>query len=167
MRLLKTTLILSSLLTGQAFAAPGAGPELIIGGGRILTMEGPKPSYVEAVAVDKGRIVFAGSRAAAMKLSGTRTKFKNLGGQLMMPGFIDGDTHILALFLLASCVEVAQAPRPAETRMVNPASVNCTKKGGALSIVRRSDGDEAGIGTFPSGKRCEEGALFRNECRPG
>lgn len=46
----------------------------------ILTMEGATPTYVEAVAVDKGRIVYAGNRAEAMKLKGTATRLKNLDG---------------------------------------------------------------------------------------
>ena len=49
------------------------------------------------MAVDKGRIVFAGSRDEAMKLWGTGTRFKNLGGQTMMPGFIDGHAHFVQL----------------------------------------------------------------------
>ncbi len=97
MRHFKLALIISTVMAGQALAAPGTGPELIIGGGRILTMEGAAPSYVEAVAVDKGRIVFAGSRDDAMKLWGKGTRFKNLGGQTMLPGFIDGHQHVLQL----------------------------------------------------------------------
>lgn len=94
---MKTALMISSLLAGQAMAAAGPGPDLIIGGGRILTMEGAAPAYVEAVAVDKGRIVFAGSRDEAMKLWGSGTRFKNLGGQVMLPGFIDGHAHFVQL----------------------------------------------------------------------
>lgn len=94
---MKTALMISSLLAGPAIAAAGPGPDLIIGGGRILTMEGAAPAYVEAVAVDKGRIVFAGSRDEAMKLWGAGTRFKNLGGQTMMPGFIDGHAHFVQL----------------------------------------------------------------------
>ena len=93
MRNFKLALIVSTVLAAPVAAAPG--PELIIGGGRILTMEGAAPSYVEAVAVDKGRIVFAGSRDDAMKLWGKGTRFKNLGGQTLMPGFIDGHQHLL------------------------------------------------------------------------
>ncbi len=65
--------------------------------GCILTMEGVTPTYVEAVAVYEGRIVFAGNRAEAMKLSGTATSVKNLSGQTMMPGFIDGHAHFMQL----------------------------------------------------------------------
>ena len=93
----KTTLIVASLVAITGCATPGAGPELIINGGPILTMEGAAPTYVEAVAVDKGRIVYAGSLAEAMKLKGTATRIKDLGGQTMLPGFIDGHTHFAQL----------------------------------------------------------------------
>jgi len=94
---MKTALIVSSFLAIADCTKPGPGPELIIDGGRILTMEGATPTYVEAVAVDKGRIVYAGDRAEAMKLKGTATRLKNLGGKTMMPGFIDGHAHFMQL----------------------------------------------------------------------
>ncbi|MCU0890909.1 MAG: amidohydrolase, partial [Sandarakinorhabdus sp.] len=73
-------------------------------------MEGNAPAYVEAVAVDKGAIVFAGSRDEAMKLWGSKTRFKNLGGQLMMPGFIDGHAHLMALGAQAVGANLLPAP---------------------------------------------------------
>ncbi|WP_259731114.1 MULTISPECIES: amidohydrolase [Synechococcales] len=97
MRNFKTALIVSTLLAGQAMAAPGPGPDLIIDGGPILTMEGAEPAYVETVAVEKGRIVYAGNRAGAMKLKGTSTRLKSLGGKTMMPGFIDSHQHFMQL----------------------------------------------------------------------
>jgi putative hemolysin len=48
----------------------------------------------------------------------------------------------------------------------NPASVNCTKRGGTLKIETGKDDGQVGICTFPNGKRCEEWALMRNECSP-
>jgi putative hemolysin len=50
--------------------------------------------------------------------------------------------------------------------MPNPASVNCTKRGGTLKIETAKDGGQVGICTFPNGKQCEEWALMRNECSP-
>ena len=48
----------------------------------------------------------------------------------------------------------------------NPASVNCTKRGGTLKIETGKDGGQIGICTFPNGKQCEEWSLMRNECSP-
>jgi len=64
-------------------------------GGPILTMEGDQPAYVEAVAVDDGRIAFAGGKADAEKLKGAATRMVDLGGRTMTPGFIDGHAHVL------------------------------------------------------------------------
>lgn len=50
--------------------------------------------------------------------------------------------------------------------MPNPASVNCTNRGGQLRIVTTPAGQH-GICVFPSGKQCEEWALMRGECSPG
>ena len=49
------------------------------------------------------------------------------------------------------------------TRIANPASVNCTKNGGKLSIVDKPEG-QVGMCTFSNGTVCEEWAYFRGEC---
>jgi putative hemolysin len=41
--------------------------------------------------------------------------------------------------------------------------VNCIKVGGKLTIQRTAQGD-VGMCQLPSGKVCEEWALFRGEC---
>jgi len=70
-----------------------AGPDLIITGGPILTMEGAEPNTAEAIVVDDGRIVFVGSKADALKRKGDGTVVKDLAGKTLMPGFIDGHAH--------------------------------------------------------------------------
>lgn len=52
----------------------------------------------------------------------------------------------------------------AQTRLANPASVNCTQQGGILTIDRRTDGGELGVCVFADNYQCEEWALFRGEC---
>ncbi|PQA80004.1 hypothetical protein C5F52_27755 [Limnohabitans sp. TS-CS-82] len=47
--------------------------------------------------------------------------------------------------------------------MANPASVHCINAGGKLTIQRTQQG-EFGMCQLPSGKVCEEWALFRGEC---
>jgi predicted amidohydrolase YtcJ len=68
---------------------------IVFHGGPILTMAGDEPTYVEAVAVEGGKIVFAGAMAEAMKLKGADTRAVDLGGKTLMPGFIDGHAHVL------------------------------------------------------------------------
>lgn len=56
--------------------------------GSILTMEADQPAYVEAVAVQNGKIAFVGSKDAAMAtVKGAR--LIDLQGRTMLPGFID------------------------------------------------------------------------------
>lgn len=53
------------------------------------------------------------------------------------------------------------------TGLANPASENCTAKGGTLIIQRRGDGGEYGLCTFEDAYACEEWALFRGDCPVG
>lgn len=52
------------------------------------------------------------------------------------------------------------------TQLANPASVNCTEKGGTLTMAKRGDG-KYGICKFADNKQCEEWALFRDDCPVG
>ena len=56
-------------------------------------------------------------------------------------------------------------PTPAAT--ANPASENCVKQGGTLSIVARGDGGQYGICSFEDNRQCEEWALLRGDCPVG
>ena len=49
------------------------------------------------------------------------------------------------------------------TQIANPASVNCIKNGGELSIVDEAEG-QVGMCTLLDGTVCEEWAYFREEC---
>jgi predicted amidohydrolase YtcJ len=92
--------------------APDAGPgaDLIISGGPILTMEGDKPAYVEAVVVDDGKIVFAGAAAEAMKQKTATTVMKDLAGKTLVPGFIDPHSHFFDSLTMADRVNVSAPP---------------------------------------------------------
>ena len=60
----------------------------------------------------------------------------------------------------------AQATQAGRT-IPNPASENCVKKGGTLTIVKGGDGGEYGVCTFTDNMQCEEWALFRGDCPVG
>ncbi|MEO0042019.1 MAG: hypothetical protein RL329_1467, partial [Bacteroidota bacterium] len=62
-------------------------------GGKILTMEGDAPNYVEAVIVKDGKILFAGTKAEADQLKEPEMATYNLEGSTMLPGFVDGHSH--------------------------------------------------------------------------
>jgi len=73
--------------------------------------------------------------------------------------------------MLTGCASAA-TPQPAPTagpssQMANPASVNCVKQGGTLSIQKRGDGGEYGVCVFEDNRQCEEWALMRGECQAG
>lgn len=62
-------------------------------GGDILTMEGDKPTYVEALVVNSGKILFVGNSDEAMKIAGPGHKMIDLEGKTLIPGLIDGHAH--------------------------------------------------------------------------
>jgi putative hemolysin len=87
----------------------------------------------------------------------------------------------LLVFILAACgtppsaAPTATSPTPSTTvatqppaaNLPNPASENCVKQGGTISIQKNSDGSEYGLCVFPDGKQCEEWAMQRGECPVG
>jgi len=52
-------------------------------------------------------------------------------------------------------------------QIANPASTNCVKVGGSLSIKKRGDGGEYGLCYFEDNRACEEWALMRGDCPVG
>jgi predicted amidohydrolase YtcJ len=85
--------LVACVKTKAPAASQAAGDDLVIHGGPILTMAGDAPTYVEAVVVDDGRIVFAGSKADALKRQVADARVLDLAGKTLMPGFIDGHAH--------------------------------------------------------------------------
>ena len=60
-----------------------------------------------------------------------------------------------------------QIMTPTPSQSANPASENCIKQGGTLSIQTRGDGGQYGICMFEDNKQCEEWAMLRGECPVG
>ena len=73
-------------------------------GGDIITMEGDKPNYVEAVIERDGKIIYAGEKAGAVNNFAGKTLEVDLKGQTMMPGFIEPHAHPVSIggFILAN-----------------------------------------------------------------
>jgi putative hemolysin len=81
--------------------------------------------------------------------------------------------------VLAGCVSptapqpvstVMSQPTPTQTspgQIANPASENCVKQGGTLTIQKRGDGGEYGVCGFEDNRQCEEWAMLRGECPVG
>lgn len=66
--------------------------------------------------------------------------------------------------LISSIVLLWTAAAGAQPQLANPASVNCGRQGGTLTIERRPDGGEFGVCVFADNYQCEEWALLRGEC---
>src|SRR5262245_40589990 len=61
--------------------------------GEVITVNDAQPS-AEAVAVKDGKILAVGSRDDVMRYQGSSTEVVDLKGRTMVPGFVDGHSHI-------------------------------------------------------------------------
>ncbi|WP_300544693.1 amidohydrolase [Maricaulis sp.] len=82
----------------DAIADNGGVPaaDLVFHGGPIHTANDARP-VVEAVAVQDGRIVFAGPQAGLTMWIGEETRIVDLDGAAMYPGFTDSHIHVLGV----------------------------------------------------------------------
>ncbi len=109
---------------------------------------------------------------------------KNLGGKTVIKTRNDGSEYGICDIHGFECEEWAlfrgectsandkrylmPKPSPTNYTLPNPASANCLKLGGTLSIQTRGDGTEYGVCNLEDGYSCEEWALFRGDCKkPG
>jgi len=69
--------------------------DIIFSNGNVITIDESQP-VVEALAIRQGLIQAVGSNEEILALQGPDTELIDLQGQTMMPGFIDGHTHVLA-----------------------------------------------------------------------
>jgi predicted amidohydrolase YtcJ len=69
--------------------------DLVLVNGKVWTGDPARPR-AEAVAVGGGKILAVGTTAEMRKLSSSGIKLVDLGGALLLPGFIDSHTHFLA-----------------------------------------------------------------------
>lgn len=79
-------------------------------GGDIITMEGDKTEYAEAIAIKDGKIIFVGSKAEAEKMKGDSTSMNDLKGKTLFPGFIDGHAHFGGFPLQAIGAKILPPP---------------------------------------------------------
>ena len=91
----------AALLTAAGCAKKEANPAtaevitIVYAGGDILTMAGREPAYAEALAVRDGKILAVGTRAEVDKAAGAGATQVDLAGKTLLPGFIDGHSHLL------------------------------------------------------------------------
>lgn len=87
-----------------------AAPDTIYHNGSILTMAGAEPTYVEALAIEDGKIAFAGSKADALALKADTTTLVDLGGKALLPGFIDSHSHYFSSLQVANQCQLYAPP---------------------------------------------------------
>jgi predicted amidohydrolase YtcJ len=68
--------------------------DIILVNGKITTLD-DNNSIVEAVAISRNRILFAGSNAQALKLKGRQTKVIDAKGNRVIPGLFDSHLHVI------------------------------------------------------------------------
>jgi predicted amidohydrolase YtcJ len=67
-------------------------PDLILRGGHVITID-PRQPRAEAIAIADDRILAVGSNDEVEALAGSGAKRIDLGGSMVVPGFIDGHSH--------------------------------------------------------------------------
>ncbi len=85
-------------------------PATLYHNGDILTMEGDRPEYAEAVVVVDGKITFVGAKAEAEAAAGAGYTEVNLEGQTLLPGFIDAHSHYISSLSVANQLNLYPPP---------------------------------------------------------
>lgn len=103
---------LSVLLLTACSPRPGAvdqspGPDLIVVNADVRTVDATRPT-AEAFAVAGGRFVAVGSSGEIRELVGENTGIIDAGGVTVIPGLIDGHTHIVSGSGLAVGVDLSE-----------------------------------------------------------
>jgi predicted amidohydrolase YtcJ len=88
-------LVLALICMVAAAQAGGArAADLILRNGRIYTAAQAGPAWAEAVAITGERIEAVGSDADILRLKTKRSRVVDLGGRMVVPGFVDSHTHL-------------------------------------------------------------------------
>lgn len=96
-RIVSAVLWLSLLLPAvTASGQESTKPDLVLINAHIVTMNPNQPS-VQAVAIQKDRIVWVGNDADARRLFGRNVRRMDLRGATVLPGIIDAHTHLAEL----------------------------------------------------------------------
>jgi len=91
-------------------AAPEVAADAIYTGGDIVTVNDAQPT-VEALAVKDGKILAVGTRSEIEKsYKGRATTAVDLGGKVLLPGFIDPHSHYFSSLSVANQVNVFAPP---------------------------------------------------------
>ena len=160
---------LLAALVFLASCAPKAVPEadLVLKNGDIYTVDAAR-SRAEAVAVKDGLFLFVGTNKGVARFIGKNTQVTDLGGKLVLPGFIDAHCHpsaaveqfgSVALFGLGSVADYQKAVREFVAAHPGLAAV----RGGGWSNTLfdrygpRKEALDAAVGDIPAALSSEDG----------
>jgi predicted amidohydrolase YtcJ len=105
MRIRRQLLLLASFgcLTFGCAKKPEA--NRVFRNGAVYTVD-PERSWAEAVAIDRGRIVYVGDDAGVEAYIGPSTDVLDLQGKMLLPGFIDSHSHPSGALVQAVAVDL-------------------------------------------------------------
>lgn len=93
MTLLVLGIAMAPLGVAAAPPTPRAAPDIIFFNGIVVTIESGQP-LAQAIAIKHNTILAVGSDAEILALRRPRTKLVDLQGKTLLPGFIEGHTHV-------------------------------------------------------------------------
>jgi hypothetical protein len=122
--------LLSALLAAAALGSPafGQGADLVLRGGRIITVDGDW-RIAQAVAVKDGRFLAVGDDAAIAGHIGPGTQVVELAGKTVVPGLIDSHLHQLFAALNGPAVQLLGARSIADVQQAIAERVARTEPG--------------------------------------
>lgn len=101
-------LIVMFLLECCAAEAAERPADLVLRGGKVVTMDQPQPSAT-ALAIRGDRILIVGDDVAIRPWIGANTRIIELQGELVIPGLIEGHGHFLSLGQSRQMLDLSQA----------------------------------------------------------
>ncbi len=84
--------------------------DIIYRGGDIITMQGDLPEYAEALIVRDDKILFVGSLIDAKAKAAEGYEYKDLKGNTLLPGLIDGHAHFASFSAQAIGAKILPPP---------------------------------------------------------
>ncbi|AQT82752.1 twin-arginine translocation pathway signal protein [Mycolicibacterium litorale] len=100
----------ASACARQPNAGANANADFVFRNGRVYTVAPAQP-WAQAVAITGTKVAYVGDEAGAMALVGPHTTVVDLGGKLLMPGFVEGHIHPFLGAFLSSGVDLQVATR--------------------------------------------------------
>ena len=105
--------LLAAALAAVHAAPPIPAPDLILQNGAIYTVDAAR-SWVSALAIANGQIVFAGPDSGALALAGPHTKIIDLQSRMVLPGLHDSHVHLIQGGRALILCNLSAARTPAE-----------------------------------------------------